>query len=244
MQETVDYDPYGERFTQRWPVTPYTLRVTNRSDQHVQAVVSIDGAKASRQFINGGATSEIKGFKDRSSRCAAQGPPQQGSKWRDALTWRARSSAPFREFLFTVPRPVRAGEAAKLELNEAQRAELAQQLESIRVEFFATTRKGRREAMTMSATVAAGLDAANKAVARGGGAAAVSSAGRTHASKRSGKVANYYSVGAKQAELCIRYTQQHKLQQLLRAAAAPEAGPTAKRVKLEAKPVFVDLLDS
>ena len=32
MQETVDYDPYGERFTQRWPVTPYTLRVTNRSD--------------------------------------------------------------------------------------------------------------------------------------------------------------------------------------------------------------------
>ena len=72
MQEVVEHDPYGERFTQRWPVTPYTLHVTNRSVEHVQAVVYIDGAKASRQFINPGATGEIKGFKDRSSKCEAR----------------------------------------------------------------------------------------------------------------------------------------------------------------------------
>jgi len=144
-----------------------------------------------------------------------------------------------------VPRPVRAGEDAKLELNEAQRAELANQLERIRVEIFATTCKGQREAgAAKGATVAAGIDAANKAVARGGGAAAVSSAGRTHGNAPRSTVANVYSIGAKQAELCIRYTQHHKLQQLLRTAASPVAGPAAKRVKVEAKPTFVDLLDS
>ena len=72
MQEAVEHDPYGERFTQRWPVTPYTLHVTNRSAEHVQAVVSIDGAKASRQFVHPGSTSEIKGFKDHSSKCEAR----------------------------------------------------------------------------------------------------------------------------------------------------------------------------
>ena len=156
----------------------------------------------------------------------------------------ARRSAPFREFLFTVPRPVRAGDAANLGLNEAQRAELAKQLESIRVEIFATTCTGKRECAAMSAAVAANMDAANKAVARGGGAAAVSAAGRLHgAAKRSGRFERSYDIGAKQAELCIRYTQHHKLQQLLRASAATVAGPAAKRVKVEAKPVVIDLLD-
>ena len=161
----------------------------------------------------------------------------------DAAT--ARRSAPFREFLFTVPRPVRAGEAANLGLNEAQRAELAKQLESIRVEIFETTCTGKRECAALSAAVATNMDAANKAVARGGGAAAVSAAGRLHsATKRSGRFERSYDIGAKQAELCIRYTQHHKLQQLLRAsAAATVAGPAAKRVKVEAKPVFIDLLD-
>ena len=162
----------------------------------------------------------------------------------DAAT--VRRSAPFREFLFTVPRPVRAGEAANLGLNEAQRAELAKQLESIRVEIFETTCTGQRERTAMSATVDTNLAAANKAVARDGGAAAVSAAGllRCGKKKRDRKVTNTYSIGAKQAELCIRYTQHHKLQQLLRASAAPVAGPAAKRVKVEAKPVFIDLLDS
>jgi hypothetical protein len=90
MQEVVEHDPYGERFTQRWPVTPYTLLVTNRSDEHVQAVVSIDGAKASRQFVSGGATTEIKGFKDRSRECGAAAAAARAHS--PALTRRARAA--------------------------------------------------------------------------------------------------------------------------------------------------------
>ena len=143
-----------------------------------------------------------------------------------------------------MPRPLRAGEAPSLGLNEAQRAELAKQLESVRVDIFATTCRGQRELSVLGPTVATDMDAANKALARDGGAAAVSASGRLHGATKRGKVGNFYSVGAKQAELCIRYTQHHKLQQLLRASAAPVAGPAAKRVKVEAKPVFIDLLDS
>jgi len=71
-QSVQERDPYGEMFTQSWPVTPYTLRVINRSPDHVQAVVFIDGARASRQFVDGGAVGDIRGFKDKSARC--EGP--------------------------------------------------------------------------------------------------------------------------------------------------------------------------
>lgn len=35
-QSVTESDPFGETFTQQWPVTPYELRVTNRSDAPVR----------------------------------------------------------------------------------------------------------------------------------------------------------------------------------------------------------------
>lgn len=79
-------DPFGEKFTQAWPVTPYTLRVTNHSGDkaraqsrpspgaatrahaspQAEAQVYIDGTLACEQFVDAG-VSEIKGFKGQST---------------------------------------------------------------------------------------------------------------------------------------------------------------------------------
>ena len=108
-------------------------------------MVYIDGKRASKQYVYPGKPSIIKGFKDHSARREAHATLRLGIclptlAAHGALT-RAmacgRSSAPFREFLFSLPRRVRGSEAADAEqLNAAQKAALAAALESIRVELF------------------------------------------------------------------------------------------------------------
>lgn len=38
-------DPFGEVFTQSWPVTPYTLRIVNNSAENVRAPAQRGGAR-------------------------------------------------------------------------------------------------------------------------------------------------------------------------------------------------------
>lgn len=57
-QET---DPYGEVYSQQWPVTPYSLRIKNGSGEKCHATCYIDGSVAVKQFVD--AEAEIKGFR-------------------------------------------------------------------------------------------------------------------------------------------------------------------------------------
>ncbi|KAH8067175.1 serine/threonine kinase [Aureococcus anophagefferens] len=45
-KETVETDPFGEEFTQAWPVTPYKLRVENHSNELRWLRVYVDGEPA------------------------------------------------------------------------------------------------------------------------------------------------------------------------------------------------------
>ena len=56
-----DKDPFGEVYEQQWPVTPYTLRISNRSGDKVHATVYVDGSVACKQFVDD--VAEIKGYR-------------------------------------------------------------------------------------------------------------------------------------------------------------------------------------
>ena len=65
-------DPFGEVYEQSWPVTPYSLRITNRSGDKVHATVYVDGSVACKQFVDDAA--EVKGFRATYLVCVANAP--------------------------------------------------------------------------------------------------------------------------------------------------------------------------
>jgi len=66
MIEYAETDPFGERYTQRWPATPYSVRVTCTSPGSFQSIVYVDGKLAcSRYHLTdkpNTETFEFKGF--------------------------------------------------------------------------------------------------------------------------------------------------------------------------------------
>ena len=54
-------DPFGEVYEQQWPVTPYSLRISNRTGDKVHATVYIDGAVACRELMD--EVAEINGYR-------------------------------------------------------------------------------------------------------------------------------------------------------------------------------------
>ena len=46
QMETTECDPYGEEFTQSWPVTPYQVRLINRTATPVWFYLYVDGERA------------------------------------------------------------------------------------------------------------------------------------------------------------------------------------------------------
>jgi hypothetical protein len=88
MLESNDEDPHGEKFVQKWPATPYTVRVESVYPGPVEATVWVDGKLACRHVLS----------KDKQL----------------AFDFRGWASSPnkvpyiidtVKEFLFTVPQP-------------------------------------------------------------------------------------------------------------------------------------------
>ena len=65
MIEYEEEDPFGEKYKQSWPATPYSVRVKSNADSAVFIEVFVDGKKAcGHVFVprDGGDALEIKGF--------------------------------------------------------------------------------------------------------------------------------------------------------------------------------------
>lgn len=94
MIEYEEQDPFGEKYKQSWPATPYSVRVTNNSDSDVCAYLYVDGKKACANVLLAGVTVEFKGYQANCGRLPY-------------------SDDTISEFLFTLPRAeVRRGGAA------------------------------------------------------------------------------------------------------------------------------------
>ena len=85
---TTESDPYGETFEQRWPVTPFTLSLTNHTEQRVWARVYIDGEAAFGGCVKSEECREVEGI---------QAKPGRGQSEQRAM-------------LFSRPRPLKRGE--------------------------------------------------------------------------------------------------------------------------------------
>lgn len=118
MVESDEVDPHGHRYRQRWPATPYSVRVRNlRYPNVVYAKVHVDGRFAASVYVNRGQTVNVAGFQANVGRV---------SYTLDAVT----------EFLFTLPRAGPPDPAAP-KVNPAH-------LGTIRVEFVDTEKTGTR----------------------------------------------------------------------------------------------------
>jgi hypothetical protein len=87
---TTERDPYGEEYEQRWPVTPFTLRLTNHYDEGVAAKVYLDGKQACSKRIGANASIVADAI--------------------NATPGRHRSES--RSMIFARPRPLARGESA------------------------------------------------------------------------------------------------------------------------------------
>jgi hypothetical protein len=89
MIEYAETDPFGERYTQRWPATPYSVRVTCTTPGSFLSSAYVDGKLACQEYhitnkLNT-ETFEFKGFQANVSRLCYS---------RDSIS----------EFMFTLPR--------------------------------------------------------------------------------------------------------------------------------------------
>ena len=117
------------RLPQEWPVTPYTLRITNHTADMAYAKIYCDGFHACSQYISPG-DNEVNGFKDSSGRraCSAlhAARPRSTRQADGPLTSRGRSAG-FREFLWSPPRRVNKakGENPEPQFSDAEKARAA-----------------------------------------------------------------------------------------------------------------------
>jgi len=88
MIESNDEDPHGNKFVQKWPATPYTVRVESSYPGPVQATVWVDGKLACMQVLS----------KDKQSAFDFRG-------WASSPTKVPYLIDTVKQFLFTVPQP-------------------------------------------------------------------------------------------------------------------------------------------
>ena len=188
-KETVETDPFGEEFTQAWPVTPYKLRVENHSNELRWLKVYVDGEPAYGTSLKPGAVRVVEG---------KQSKP--GS-----------ASSAVHELLFARPRLVRvtAGESVDATIDPAKLGEF----ESIRLDVHECTRGEKKRGVKRGAS--GGFDGTNKAVCKKAKAGAMTRTGDELKPAANGVVKrNTYDVGAKISTLRIRYAQRDKLEKL------------------------------
>ena len=147
--EFEEADPFGETYTQKWPVTPYAVELKNTSPEKVLAAIFVDGRYIGRdEWVYPVVTKTVKGFPV---------TDEEGAHGH-------------RPFLFSIPRQTRPGEAVS--------ACGAERVATIRVEFYEAVENGqRRRAGDASPRANLGHETVTKDVAKLSKAASVSRAG-------------------------------------------------------------------
>lgn len=202
QKEEVEQDPFGEEFTQAWPVTPYKVRVSNRTAERRWVRVSVDGEPAYGGSLKAGEARVIAGKQAKAG----------------------RSSSAVHELLFARPRLVRAGEDAAAPADPAR----ALEYESIRVDVHACSRGAKSRGTKRGAT--AGYAGVNKAQCKKAKAGAMTRTGDELAPAAAGpRTSRHYDVGAVVASLRVRYGQRAALERAgVWTDAKVEAGDAAK----------------
>ena len=213
QEKFTETDPFGESFEQLWPVTPYQVEVENRSATHAWASVYVDGKKAHMRLVDPGKSETISGFQENAE----------------------RGVGAVREFLFSLPRRLRAGESAEVYVSPEERAAMS----SVQIKFNEASYKGEEVINERGK----GFDPVNKAAAK---------AAKVNEASRAGNVIGggdlkpgapqrlrVWASGGELAHFTFRYAGRPKLEELGllkpeddddddgNAAPAPPAPPLA-----------------
>ena len=193
QMETTECDPYGEEFTQSWPVTPYQVRLINRTATPVWFYLYVDGERAYGTVCpaaSGGApgTRLVQGMQ----RSAGDGVSEE------------------RALLFARPRLVRRGEG------EAVAAAKVRELESIRCDFHAAVAGQTTTVAAQRARAGAGAiyDGVNKAACKKAKAGAMTRTGgvvKRSLGATSSTTLTTYTVNEVLDTVRIRYAQKDRL---------------------------------
>lgn len=211
--KTIECDPFGEEFEQSWPVTPYEVLLTNRTNKTVWYYLYVDGEKAHGATVPARGTKLVKGM---------QGTAGQGITEERAM-------------LFARPRLVRRGET------EALAASQLNELESIRCDFHRAF-EGETKVTSAGGGASSRYDGVNKAACKKAKAGAMTRTGNVVSSAMAaGSRMTTWDVKEVLGTVRIRYGQQDKLERY-GVWTDPEesdvddltAGPSAKRSKTSA----------
>lgn len=181
-----EQDPYGEAYTQEWPVTPYTLRVSNNLTTNVWVETSIDGSPAGTHFLCAGQSTDIEGFR----------------------VYNEAGARGHRPLLFSMPRQMRSNEysGAAREVSEVATIKLR-----FKEATFSKTVSTAALRPNLGRRAGAAHDAVNKSAARLAKSESVSRAGAevfanpTRGELEGRKQINIWNFGPRIAELTFRY---------------------------------------
>ena len=200
-------DPFGEKFTQEWPVTPFQVKVTSSSagcpfGDCWYVLVFVDGTEACRKKLPPGGEALINGYRSRPGDCNSEE----------------------RAFCFSRPRLLARGESDKVTLTEQQRLDLS----CIRVEVYPAsfTRTAHDpNATIMSSGAVAGV---NKVAAKKGNVGAASRSGKV-VTKAASTTTHYYNIdySRHQCTLRVRYAPMDKLAKIAVVEASDEASSSS-----------------
>ena len=186
QKEEVETDPFGETFTQAWPVTPYKVRVSNHSNEQRWIRVYVDGEQAYGCSINAGETRVLEG---------KQSQPDQGA-------------SAIHELLFARPRLVRRDENVDAPVDPAKLGEF----ESVRLDVHACTRGEETRGTKRGAS--GGFDGVNKAICKKAKAGAMTRTGgvvKRSLGAASSTTLTTYTVNEVLDTVRIRYAQKDRL---------------------------------
>lgn len=222
---TMETDPYGEAFEQRWPVTPFQLELTNNTDQLVRAYVHIDGTKTYARTIDPRSLHTVEGI---------QAKP--GS-----------SRSEERAMVFSRPRQLQRGESCGATADDAE-------LESIRVDYYRCAR-GKKSRKKKRGATGAGFAGANGGAAKSKSNGMARSGGITKRAKGNHYYSRKNTTYELMGSIRIRYGDKHRLQSLGVWTASKNPPPggaiqpqsdsrrTAAAVAAAATPAAVELRD-
>ncbi|KAJ1447264.1 hypothetical protein M885DRAFT_543424 [Pelagophyceae sp. CCMP2097] len=213
QMESEEEDPYGERYTQAWPVTPYTVWAHNSSPEAAWAEVFVDGRRSAMFLLKPQSEGETKGFQ----------------------TVVGSDNGGYRPFVFSVPRQLRHGEDRDVAVDEATKSAIA----TVRVEFQMATYQGEAPHTQQASTFEDGV---NKVVAKAAAAGSVSRPGPAVAGSRA-KTAAIWSRGARLATLTFNYAAESDLKQrgIIPHDSDDEDAPPARDKKRKKATVAVDV---
>ena len=193
-------DPFGEKFTQSWPVTPFKVRIAHAGDDNYGeasywAKVYVDGTLAAAKSVATHGSKSIRVIDGYQAR-----PGHANSEERD--------------FCFSRPRLLARGESKDVTLSEAERLELS----SIKVELHPCTFRSKDNNTTAVKKAGSAVEGVNKAAAKKGKVGAAARSGKVLQTKAHSTI-NRYDIDYSQvaASIRIRYAPKNLLRNMVDA---------------------------